>query len=219
VLPETAPWVRSLQWADGYAREYGRETLSSLQSGFGRFDSPQNAFVAGRVGMVIQGVWMPNFISRYNRGLEYGVAPFPAEDGCDPPVTQVATDCVTIPRGARNPEAAWKFMVWLAGPEGAGRLCRGQGKDTCLRELPAEFQRTNPNPHVKFFHSLAFSPRAYVNGRFPIMARVHTEMGNAFEEVWQGRLGPEAAVEAARRILQAELDRDVARSGVIPGEQ
>jgi ABC-type glycerol-3-phosphate transport system substrate-binding protein len=219
VVPDIAPWARSLEWVESYAKRYGRDTLSSLQSGFGDFDSPQNAFVAERVGMVIQGVWMPNFISRYNRGLEYGVAPFPSEVELEEPVTQVETDCISIPKGARHAEEAWKFIRWLAGPEGAGILCLKQGKHTCLRELPEEFVKANPNPHVKFFHGLAFSKNAYIVGRFPILAKFRDEMGNAFEEVWQGSKDPRTAVYDAKRAAQKELDRNMERWGYTPPRQ
>jgi ABC-type glycerol-3-phosphate transport system substrate-binding protein len=221
VLPETDPWIRSLEWANGYAEHYGRGAVASVQSGFGKFDSPQNAFVAGRVGMVIQGVWMPNFINRYNRGLEYAVAPFPSEKPLEEghPVTQVETDCITIPKGAKHPEEAWKFIKWLAGPKGAGILCMGQGKHTCLRELPEEFVRENPNPHVKFFPGLAFSKNASIVGRFAVLSKFREEMSNAFEEVWHGRKSPEKAVADAQEQAQDALDRNVERWGHVPPEQ
>ena len=47
-------------------------------SGFGNFDSPQNAFIDGRVSMEVQGVWFSNFIRRHRPHLEFGVAPPPA---------------------------------------------------------------------------------------------------------------------------------------------
>jgi len=219
VLPDMDPWVRSLAWADAYASHYGRGAVNSVQSGFGKFDSPQNAFVAGRVGMVIQGVWMPNFINRYNRGLEYSVAPFPSEKALDEPVTQVESDCITIPKGAKHPEEAWKFIKWLVSPEGQSILCGGQGKHMCLKKLPADFAKKNMNPHVEFFHRLGFSRKAYIVGRFPVLSKFRDEMGNAFEQVWQGKAKPGDALEAARAEIQKRLDENVARWQYVPPEQ
>ena len=45
-----------------YAEKYGREQMLSFRQGFGSFDSPQNAFLAGQVAMEQQGPWMANFI-------------------------------------------------------------------------------------------------------------------------------------------------------------
>jgi multiple sugar transport system substrate-binding protein len=219
VLPDMDPWIDSLKWADSYASHYGRAAVNSVQSGFGKFDSPQNAFVSERVAMVIQGVWMPNFINRYNRGLEYAVAPFPSSRPLAEPVTQVETDCITIPMGARHPEAAWKFIKWLVGPEGQSILCGGQGKHMCLKKLPADFARKNMNPHVEFFHKLGFSRNAYIVGRFPVLSKFRDEMINAFERVWQGNSKPAEAVAAAREEVQKRLDENIARWRHVPPEQ
>ncbi len=222
VLPDPAPWVKSLEWAGRYAEHYGRDKLGNIKSGFGDFDSPQNAFIAGKVGMVIQGVWMPNFINRYNRGLEYGVAPFPSEKPLPEghPVTQVETDVITMPAGCPHPEEAWKFMKWLAGPEGAGILCLGQGKHTCLRDLPEDFKKKNPNPHIGFFHKLAFSRNAYVCGRFPIYSEFRREMGNAFDRVWQSEeVAPKDAIRNAQKRIQEALDRNFRRTERRPPAQ
>ena len=221
VLPETEPWVESLEWAARYGKRLGRVRLASMKSGFGSFDSPQNAFISERVAMVIQGVWMPNFINRYNRGLEYGVAPFPTVDGRQPPVTQVETDVITMPAGSPHPEEAWTFIKWLAGPEGAGVLCMGQGKDTCLKELPEDYVRRNSNPHVEFFHGLASSENAYVCGRFPIYSELRREMGNAFEEVWRdvNPKTPEQAITDARKRLVESLERNMKKTGHVPPPQ
>ncbi len=219
VLPELDPWIKSLEWADRYATRLERKAVKSVKSGFGKFDSPQNAFVSERVAMVIQGVWMPNFINRYNRSLEYAVAPFPSNKPLDEPVTQVETDCITIPKGAKHPAEAWKFIKWLTGPEGQSILCGGQGKHMCLKKLPADFAGNNMNPHVEFFHKLGFSKNAYIVGRFPVLSKFRDEMGNAFEEVWQDGTDPRKALEAARSEIQKRLDENVARWRHVPPEQ
>jgi ABC-type glycerol-3-phosphate transport system substrate-binding protein len=71
-------YVRALDWAQGYARKYGSDTLQNFRSGFGNFNSPQDPFLSGQIAMELQGVWMFNFIDKYNPGLDCGVAPFPS---------------------------------------------------------------------------------------------------------------------------------------------
>jgi ABC-type glycerol-3-phosphate transport system substrate-binding protein len=56
------PCIEAFTWVQSYAKKYGAGPVQIFQSGFGNFASPQNAFLAGRVAMVMQGVWMYNFI-------------------------------------------------------------------------------------------------------------------------------------------------------------
>lgn len=115
-------------------------------------------------------------------------------------------------------------MKFLAFGEGAEILCEGQGKHTCLRRLTDEYAARNRNPHVKFFHGLAFSERTYVVGKFPIFAKFRDEMNVAFDRVWQNKQGkdgwtPEKAVNAARREIQKALKRNMERTEYTPPAQ
>jgi len=98
--------VEALLWTKRYAEKYGREKLLQFRSGFGNFDSPQNAFIDGHVSMEVQGVWFSNFIRRHNPHMEFGVAPAPAAPGMPIPMSLVDCDVIAIPRGCRNVEAA-----------------------------------------------------------------------------------------------------------------
>ena len=105
VTPDAPENVRAFRWVQSYSRRYGAADVQLFQSGFGNFSSPQNAFIAEQVAMVLQGVWMYNFISKYNPKLEWGAAPFPHP--ADRP--DLARSVVTETRGSQ-----------LFGPAGAG---------------------------------------------------------------------------------------------------
>jgi len=99
-----------LQWLQSYPSRFGGQNLLSLSDGFGQFASSQNPFLTGRVAMVMQGVWMDNYIKRYGPvDFEYGVAPFPSVDPVRfPNVTVAESDVLVIPAGARHPqESQW----------------------------------------------------------------------------------------------------------------
>src|SRR6185295_6527069 len=82
VSPEN---VRAYEWVQSYATEYGVDALLTFRSSFGRFGSPQNAFMSGKVAMELQGIWLSNYIAMYNPKLNWGAAPFPsAEEGAAP---------------------------------------------------------------------------------------------------------------------------------------
>jgi len=46
LTPDDPANIKAFEWVTGYAEKYGREKTLSFRSGFGSFDSPQNAFVA-----------------------------------------------------------------------------------------------------------------------------------------------------------------------------
>ncbi|MDW8208514.1 MAG: ABC transporter substrate-binding protein, partial [Chloroherpetonaceae bacterium] len=69
--------VRAFEWVQSFFKKYGVKDLQTFRSGFGNFSSPQNAFLAEKVAMQLQGTWMYNFITRYAPKLKWSAAPFP----------------------------------------------------------------------------------------------------------------------------------------------
>lgn len=58
--------VRSFEWWQSYSRRLGKDAVRDFRAGFGNFNSAQNAFLAEKVAMILQGPWMANFI-QFNR--------------------------------------------------------------------------------------------------------------------------------------------------------
>src|SRR5262249_46689338 len=112
--------VRAFRWVKSYSDKYGSKDIQLFQSGFRNFSSPQNAFIDGKVAIVLQGVWMYNFIDNYNPSLEWGAAPFPYP--ADRPdlanSTPVGLDVLAIPRGAKHVVQAWEFAKFVQSQEG-----------------------------------------------------------------------------------------------------
>ena len=55
--------IEAFKWVTKFANRYGREKLLAFKQGVGSFDSPQNAFMSQRVGMVLQGVAFESVIT------------------------------------------------------------------------------------------------------------------------------------------------------------
>ena len=73
--------IQAYEWIESYPKRFGADSLLGFREGFGNFASPQNPFFTGRVAMVLQGVWIYNFIKNYAPAdFEWGVAPFPSVD-------------------------------------------------------------------------------------------------------------------------------------------
>lgn len=103
--------VESHQWVQSYTRDYGFKNVLDFESKLGAFGAPDNPFLTGEVAMVRQGPWMAHLLRRFQPDMNVGVAPFPTRDG--KPIGFLEMDVLAIPRGSRNPQAAWTFVSWL----------------------------------------------------------------------------------------------------------
>lgn len=213
ITARTPENIRAFQWVKSYADDYGTRDLQLFQSGFGNFSSPQNAFIDEKVSMEIQGVWMYNYIDKYNPKLEWGAAPFPYP--ADRPDlanrTPVGLDVLVIPAGAKHPDEAWEFIQYVQSQEGMEMLCLGQRKHSPLAEVSDEFYRLHPHPYIKLFYDLARSGNTFKAPKTVIWKAYQDEMKNAFERIWTEDWEPEKALADVDRRMQTMLDRQLTR--------
>jgi ABC-type glycerol-3-phosphate transport system substrate-binding protein len=216
--PDTPANVRAFEWLKSYATRYGRDNLTRFREGFGNFDSPQNAFIDGKVSMVLQGVFFPQFIDRHRPALRYGVAALPCAAGVAGPRSLLNEDVIGIPRGCKHPEAAWKFVRWTQR-RGLEIICRLQGKHLPLTSVPEGFRQGHPNRFVQVFEDLAKSPEAFIIPTSIIWQEYRDEYNRCFDHIWQWQppadqlagLTGAARDEKVRRLTHDEIVRTLGR--------
>ncbi|MBI5832382.1 MAG: ABC transporter substrate-binding protein [Armatimonadetes bacterium] len=203
--------LRAFTWVQQYAKTYGTQAIQVFQSGFGNFSSPQNPFVSGKVAMELQGVWMYNFIDKFNKNLEWGVAPFPYP--ADRPdlagQSLVDMDTLVIPSGSRHPREAFEFMRYVASPAGAELLNLGQRKFSPLTALTPDFYQRHPHPYLRDFVKLAYAQRVFSPPKLAIWKEFGDEMSNAFSKIWLVEETPEQALGRVQDRMQRKLDREI----------
>jgi multiple sugar transport system substrate-binding protein len=205
VTPDAPANIRALLWVKRYAEKYGRDKLLQFRSGFGNFDSPNNAFIEGKVAMEIQGVWFPNFIRRHRPHLNFGVAPFPTAAGVPGPVSFLDADVIAIPRGCKHPEAAWEFVMH-SQTRGLEILCRMQGKHMPIRVPPPLFRQGHPNLELDVFERVAASPHSFIRPKCPAWQEYSDELARAFDHIWNFPI-PDAALKGlSGEKLSAKID-------------
>ena len=93
--------IRAYEWVASYTKKLGLDAMQRFRSGFGNFASPQNPFLSGKIGMIIQGVWMWNFIQQMAPGMQWGAAPFPvpADHAELYGISMAEADVLVIPKG------------------------------------------------------------------------------------------------------------------------
>ncbi len=183
--------LAAYQWVSSYTKKYGLDQIRAFSSGFGNFASPQNPFMSGKIAMVIQGVWMDNFINQFAPGLEYGVAPWPAVYPGEDNFTVADCDFLVIPHGAKHPRAAWEFIKYVssinphakseAELQGMELLCYRQKKISPLRQWSPFFEQHHPHRYIQVFRQLAQSPNAIFIPKFGIWEEYRRELNSVFE--------------------------------------
>jgi multiple sugar transport system substrate-binding protein len=201
--------VRAFNWVRGYAQKYGGKDLQVFQSGFGNFSSPQNAFLSGQVAMVLQGVWMANYINNNNPSLDWDAAPFPYP--ADRPdlanSTPVGLDVLVIPTGSKHPEEAWEFIKFVQSQEGMELLCEGQWKHSPLSHVSDRFYREHKNKRIKLFWDLAAGKNTFHTPRVGVWKEWQDEMKTAFENIWINGDRAEDALAYVDSRIQPKLTR------------
>lgn len=191
--------IRAFEWMQGYTKRYGVSAVQAFREGFGGFDSPQNAFLDGKVSSVLQGVWMANFIEKHRPEMKWDVVPFPhpanRPDLANSAVAEL--DVMVIPRGAKNAKEAWEFLVFLQSQEAMELLCLGQRKHSPLASVSDRFWAEHQNPRVRLFWELASSENAFSTPWTPIWPAWSAELSAAIQDI---NLGKASVKEALQRV-------------------
>ncbi len=202
-------FVAMLTWMQSFTTIYGAERLQAFQAGEGPFNSAQNLFISGRVGMQMQGVWMANFIKKNNPNLDWGAAPFPTNRTGEPPTTFMDCDVLVIPKGAKHPNEAWEFIRFVQLQKNMEDLCRDQWKFSPLVQVSKSFYDDHPHPEIRLFRELAESPNAIPSPRIGIFDDFRQELDHAIDSVLLLQSTPREAALQAQEKLQARLLRHV----------
>ena len=214
---------------DVYDALGGYAAVSAFQAGFqgGELDP----FIQGKVAMKIDGSWHMPFLAAYGQDLDFGVAPPPL------PKREIAKgrETVTwnggwayaIPATARNRDAAWEFIRFMASDraltiwmESEREVAEAQGRLFIPRQLPvihlneAFFcQYVYDNPRVprnikdgcRVFNDLL--PHARYRPVTPVGQLLWNQHVTAMEAALYHSRPPQQALDEAAAIVQRDLDR------------
>lgn len=210
---DSAENVAAYTWAQTYPAKLGTDRLTKFQTGFGFYGTSEHPFLKGKVAMTNQGPWLANVIQQYKPELEYGVAPFPVEESIyDPaaPIGLLDGDVLTVPRGAKNPEASFEFIAFTQRPENIESLSAAHGKNSPLVKQSDGFEKGHVNRFVRVHSQIANSPRAYTFPRTRTWPEYVAEFDAAMQRMWRLEAQAGTALAAVRSAAQGQLDRAAA---------
>ncbi len=227
--PETEKALEFMK--QGYDVVGGYEIAKSFESGF--LGNENDAFIIGKVAMKIDGDWILSSLARYGPQIDMGVAPPPVPDDRYNNVGAFVNEKKTwvtwfggfsyaIPRGARHPEEAWRFVKWATSTEGRLVEMRAQrdwdrqrGRAFMPRILgsreanDAAFAEFKP-ADKKFADALAMhiEMAKFGQGRPPtvVAQTLWNEHVKAMEAHLYGKATAKQALQASQAGVQRDLD-------------
>jgi multiple sugar transport system substrate-binding protein len=199
--------VKAYDWVASYSKKYGAAAITNFTSGFSAI-SQNDSFISGKESMQLEGVWMYNFISRYNPQLDWAAAPFPhlASRPDLAGLTFADLDDVVIPVGAKHPDAAFDFIAFLQKQKNMELLCMGQRKQSPLVNVSPQFIKEHPNPFIKVFND---TPKLKVSVVPPLIGIVNEytdDLGEAFDEIKSLKKTPKQALDYVQDRIQKKFD-------------
>jgi multiple sugar transport system substrate-binding protein len=202
--------LRAMEWVAEFTRRLGKENVMRFRSGFGNFSSPQNAFMAGKVAMIIQGVWMYNFIDKYAPGMDWGVGafPYPADRPDLRGPNPVESDILVLPKDSPHPEEAMEFLKYVYSTEGIEILCLGHRKFSPRAVESESFKNDHPHPYIGLFREMASSPGAFTAPMTGIFGEYRREMGSTVDAIQNLNQPAESAMADLQAAMQRSLDRE-----------
>jgi len=197
--------IKALKWVVDYYDQYNMNRVQAFRGSFGYAD--QNEFISEKVAMMIIDSSFPEQIDRYNNDLDYGITAIPSFEGY-PTASSSGSFWLGIPRGSKNPEAAWEFIKFFVQKDTQLETCfeteenlfpanRWAAYDPSFNtsEMTDVFVR-----QMDFAHSPSIIPMAHDVFWREMSQRVQ-------ERVVLHLQTPEESLLEAQHIVQLELDK------------
>ena len=139
---------------------------------------PITELYSGKLGMMIEGEWQPNFIRDAGVNLDYGVAapPHPAANPERKGTVSVAGTIMAIPAGVKNPDLSAKALAFLQGPKPLADFMVNN-KNLPTTQAAAADPRFREDAKFAVFMDLLAGPNAKSHTLTPINSEVNAAIG------------------------------------------
>jgi ABC-type glycerol-3-phosphate transport system substrate-binding protein len=198
--------VESMQWLQSYANKAGIENMDAFYAtciSGAQCRDQNDYFWTGQSAMVISGDWKVSQAKKYKPEGHFGVAPFPGPEGPAAYASWAGGWSWVIPKGAKNPEAAWKVISWVCGPEGQDMYCKGTFHIP-TNQKTAKDPFYSEDPLHKVFMDLL--PVSHTRPPIPAGSLLWEELVKARSDIYHGK-APDQALKAVDDKVNAELEK------------
>ena len=193
-------------WYASYLSKYGLDNVVRFTASFGKAlqSSGSDPFVGGLVSMQVNGGWHANFIKKYAPNLKYVVAPVPVAGSAHYGGSFVDGNTWMVPRGAKSPEAAMKFVAWFSQPARSAKVGEAVFNVTPVRDgLP--LQVTASNPAMELSVRMAASKDAFGLPAVDPMMVIRRELETGFNKLTAGQVSAGEMLDTVTRNVDTAI--------------
>ena len=202
LMVQTVEWMKS--WVDRYG---GWERVQAFRNRFGA--PPNDLFMSSALAMYVDIFGYNSTLQFYRpmvkldngqeERMDWGVALLPYNTQ---PGTSSGGFSLSIPAGARNPEAAWEFIKCATGAEAQASWARDtQAQPTNLKAAKDPALLADPAWRI-VDEALQTSTGGVYVAKYPIWAE---QLEQRWEIVWTGELTPQQMLDEAQAAVESAL--------------
>jgi len=199
--------IESWNVISAFHQKFSAEKINTFNSQ--QADNPLGSlFLAGKVGMALDGDWVVNFLTRFAPDLDFGMFPLPPAAGHDDRAYSTYIDgaIYVIPTNAPHPEEAWEFIHWMATtPEASGMIQKGLSNTSPLKAVVKDSQYA-PHDRWALFTEMMDHGNHFVWPPIAVSSMYYTEMNTALDAVKYGEKEPMQALEELQNKIKQELE-------------
>jgi multiple sugar transport system substrate-binding protein len=166
----------------------------------------------GLLGIMNHNVSVPFFVSKEAPEFQWGAATIPFNDA-NTQAKSVSYDLggwgTSIPKGAKNVDAAWEWVKWNTLGPGNEAFLRAQGRPSPVKAHTEAYGRdpevVKVNPNWKVFEDTLASTVPIP--KTPVWPKLRDLLAQRVEQALLGQMSPKDALATAEREAQAEFAR------------
>ena len=204
VTPNTPEMIEAMQWVYDYCAELDPAKVQSFIQAARRPGAPpqESPYIQGRLATMITGDWNIATTANYAPDMDYGITYIPVPEEGMESQTWAGGWSLVIPQGAKEPEAAIKFLLFACGEEGQRIYTEDTAHIPTINSLREE-KDLYQERHLFFVEQLM--PQAHNRPPLPVGAKYWDDLTAAFEKIWLNQEEPEAALNTAKESTQSVL--------------
>lgn len=204
VTPNTPEMIEAMQWVYDYCAELDPAKVQSFIQAARRPGAPpqESPYIQGRLATMVTGDWNIATTRNYAPDMDYGITYIPVPEEGMESQTWAGGWSLVIPQGAKEPEAAIKFLLYACGEEGQRIYTEDTAHIPTINSLREE-KELYEERHLFFVEQLM--PQAHNRPALPVGAKYWDDLTAAFEKIWLNQEEPEAALNEAKESTQSVL--------------
>lgn len=204
VTPANDQVVAGHQYLYDYAKHLGAQKINAFIGNFMLVSFPPQThpFLTKRLAMVLTGDWFINNLHTYAPDIDYGITYIPIPKAGDKSVTWSGGWSLVMPQGAHNPDGAFAFMNYAAGPEGQKIYTVQTSHMPTIKSLEADASLYDAR-HTFFVKDLL--PTSRNRPPLPVGALYWDSLTTAWQAIYLNQQEPKPALESVKPRVQPQL--------------